>query len=169
MRLNSSIGGRTGTFFCYRLQRAALAHAGAGPLFREIQDAEIPAALSGAASGRRCDDPQGALAMCENIDWNVGRVLDKLAELNWPNDTIVVSTFAITAPNGWRWNGGIQRTQGLDRRRGRSLAATRGAGQGIFHLGQESSRSLRRSICCPHWPDCVELRHRPTSRSTASI
>ena len=45
--------------------------------------------------------------MCENIDWNVGRVLDKLAELKLADDTIVVF-FCDNGPNSWRWNGGFK-------------------------------------------------------------
>jgi len=52
-----------------------------------------------------------ALAMCENIDWNVGRVLDKLDELELAEDTIVVY-FCDNGPNGWRWNGGMRGKKG---------------------------------------------------------
>ena len=37
----------------------------------------------------RIDHVRCALAMCENIDWNVGRVLKKLDDLNLADDTIV--------------------------------------------------------------------------------
>lgn len=50
---------------------------------------------------------RAALAMCENIDWNVGRVLAKLDELKLADDTIVVY-FCDNGPNGWRWNGGMK-------------------------------------------------------------
>jgi len=52
-----------------------------------------------------------ALAMCENIDWNVGRVLQKLHNLKITNDTIVVF-FHDNGPNGWRWNGGMKGRKG---------------------------------------------------------
>ncbi|MEO0416081.1 MAG: arylsulfatase, partial [Verrucomicrobiota bacterium] len=45
-----------------------------------------------------------ALAMCENIDWNVGRVLAKLDELKIAENTIVIY-FCDNGPNGVRWNG----------------------------------------------------------------
>ncbi|WNJ17306.1 arylsulfatase [Pontibacter sp. G13] len=48
-----------------------------------------------------------ALAMCENIDWNVGRLLNKLAELDLEEETIVVF-FSDNGPNSWRWNGGMR-------------------------------------------------------------
>jgi len=52
-----------------------------------------------------------ALAMCENIDWNVGRVLQKLDELNLSENTIVVY-FSDNGPNSWRWNDGMKGRKG---------------------------------------------------------
>ncbi len=52
-----------------------------------------------------------ALAMCENIDWNVGRILDKLDELKLSEKTIVVY-FSDNGPNTWRWNGGMKGRKG---------------------------------------------------------
>jgi len=49
------------------------------------------------------DRTRCALAMCENIDWNVGRVLRKLKELTLSEKTIVVY-FSDNGPNSWRWN-----------------------------------------------------------------
>ena len=46
---------------------------------------------------------RAALAMCENIDWNVGRVLDKLDKLNLADNTIVIY-FSDNGPNSFRWN-----------------------------------------------------------------
>ncbi len=60
------------------------------------------------------EDPEmtrTALAMCENIDWNVGRVLAKLDELKLADDTIVVY-FSDNGPNSWRWNGGMKGRKG---------------------------------------------------------
>jgi len=54
---------------------------------------------------------RAALAMCENIDWNVGRILDRLDELKLANDTIVVY-FCDNGPNGNRWNGGMKGRKG---------------------------------------------------------
>jgi arylsulfatase A-like enzyme len=47
---------------------------------------------------------KAALAMCENIDWNVGRVMQKLAELGLTENTIVLY-FNDNGPYGQRWNG----------------------------------------------------------------
>ncbi|UUO05973.1 arylsulfatase [Blastopirellula sp. J2-11] len=54
---------------------------------------------------------RAALAMCENIDWNVGRVLQKLDDLKLTDDTIVVY-FSDNGPNSWRWNGGMKGRKG---------------------------------------------------------
>ncbi len=54
---------------------------------------------------------RAALAMVENIDWNVGRVLAKLDELGLAEDTIVLY-FSDNGPNGWRWNGGMKGRKG---------------------------------------------------------
>ena len=48
-----------------------------------------------------------ALAMCENIDWNVGRVLKKLDELSLDKNTIVIY-FSDNGPNSDRWNGDMK-------------------------------------------------------------
>src|SRR5580704_6349439 len=45
--------------------------------------------------------------MCENIDWNVSRILQKLDELKLADNTIVIY-FSDNGPNGWRWNGGMK-------------------------------------------------------------
>ena len=54
---------------------------------------------------------RAALAMCENIDWNVGRILKKLEELKIADDTIVVF-FHDNGPNGVRWNGDMKGRKG---------------------------------------------------------
>ncbi len=54
---------------------------------------------------------RAALAMCENIDWNVGRVLRKLDDLQLREDTIVVY-FSDNGPNSYRWNGGMKGRKG---------------------------------------------------------
>lgn len=54
---------------------------------------------------------RAALAMCENIDWNVGRVLKMLDELQLSDQTIVIY-FSDNGPNGWRWNGGMKGRKG---------------------------------------------------------
>lgn len=52
------------------------------------------------------------LAMMDNIDHNVGRVLAKLDELKLGSDTIVVY-FSDNGPNSNRWNGGMKGRKGM--------------------------------------------------------
>ncbi|MGB0609927.1 MAG: sulfatase-like hydrolase/transferase [Verrucomicrobiales bacterium] len=52
-----------------------------------------------------------ALAMCENIDWNVGRALKKINDLKIEKNTIVIF-FHDNGPNGVRWNGGMKGRKG---------------------------------------------------------
>ncbi len=54
---------------------------------------------------------RAALAMVENIDWNVGRMLQKLDELKLAENTIVLY-FSDNGPNSWRWNGGMKGRKG---------------------------------------------------------
>ena len=54
---------------------------------------------------------RAALAMCENIDWNVGRVMDKLKRLGLDENTIVIY-LSDNGPNSWRWNGGMKGRKG---------------------------------------------------------
>jgi arylsulfatase A-like enzyme len=54
---------------------------------------------------------RAALAMCENIDWNVGRILKKLDELKLRENTIVIY-FSDNGPNSFRWNGGMKGKKG---------------------------------------------------------
>ncbi|RME95543.1 MAG: N-acetylgalactosamine 6-sulfate sulfatase [Verrucomicrobia bacterium] len=60
------------------------------------------------------EDPaftRAALAMVENIDWNVGRVLRQLDRLGLAENTIVLY-FSDNGPNSWRWNGGMKGRKG---------------------------------------------------------
>ncbi|HAY82914.1 MAG TPA: N-acetylgalactosamine 6-sulfate sulfatase [Planctomycetaceae bacterium] len=59
----------------------------------------------------KLDHIRCALAMCENIDWNVGRLLKKLDTLGIADNTIVVY-FCDNGPNGSRWNGGMKGRKG---------------------------------------------------------
>jgi arylsulfatase A-like enzyme len=54
---------------------------------------------------------RAALAMVENIDWNVGRMLEVLVELDLDDDTIVIF-FSDNGPNSYRWNGGMKGRKG---------------------------------------------------------
>ncbi len=54
---------------------------------------------------------RAALAMCENLDWNVSRLLQRLDERGLRENTIVVY-FCDNGPNGFRWNGGMKGRKG---------------------------------------------------------
>jgi len=54
---------------------------------------------------------RAALAMCENIDWNVGRILAHLDALKLADNTILIY-FSDNGPNSWRWNGGMKGRKG---------------------------------------------------------
>ena len=54
---------------------------------------------------------KAALAMVENIDNNVGRITNKLKELNLEENTILVY-LSDNGPNGWRWNAGMRGKKG---------------------------------------------------------
>ncbi|WP_273567447.1 sulfatase-like hydrolase/transferase [Maribacter halichondriae] len=54
---------------------------------------------------------KAALAMVENIDYNVGRLTHSLKELDLEENTIVIY-LSDNGPNGWRWNGGMKGKKG---------------------------------------------------------
>ena len=54
---------------------------------------------------------RAALAMVENIDWNVGRVMQLLEDLRLVENTIVIF-FSDNGPNSYRWNGGMKGRKG---------------------------------------------------------
>jgi len=62
------------------------------------------------AQAEKLDETRCALAMVENQDRNVGRILAKLKELKLEEDTIVVY-FSDNGPNGHRWTGGMKGTK----------------------------------------------------------
>ena len=59
----------------------------------------------------RIDHTRAAYAMAENIDWNVGRVLQVLEKEGLVENTIVLY-FSDNGPNGWRWNDGMEGIKG---------------------------------------------------------
>ena len=54
---------------------------------------------------------RAALAMVENIDWNVGRLLKSLEETGQSENTIVLY-LSDNGPNSWRWNGDMKGRKG---------------------------------------------------------
>ncbi len=57
------------------------------------------------------EQTRAALAMCENIDWNVGRIVQKIRELGIEEKTIILY-LCDNGPNTWRWNGGMKGKKG---------------------------------------------------------
>jgi hypothetical protein len=57
------------------------------------------------------DFTKAALAMVENIDHNVGRIMAKLRKLYLEDDTIVIY-LTDNGPNSFRWNGGMRGKKG---------------------------------------------------------
>lgn len=66
---------------------------------------------SGTDINKGSDHPKAALAMCENIDWNVGRILEALESLGIEENTIIVY-LSDNGPNGHRWNGEMKGIKG---------------------------------------------------------
>jgi arylsulfatase A-like enzyme len=54
---------------------------------------------------------RAALAMCENLDANIGRLVKAIGERKLDGQTIIVF-FCDNGPNGWRWNGGMKGRKG---------------------------------------------------------
>ncbi len=82
----------------------------------QVPDAEYarfegkPLALKGGPQ-ENVPHTRAALAMCENLDANVGRLLDSLKGQGIDRETIVVY-FSDNGPNGHRWNGGMRGIKG---------------------------------------------------------
>ena len=77
------------------------------------------------------DETRCALAMMENLDANVDRVLQRLDELQLTGNTIVIY-FSDNGPNTWRWNGGMKGIKGSTDEGGvRSVCFIRWPGGGI--------------------------------------
>ena len=78
--------------------------------FEKLKNADLRMRYEG-PEPEDVDFTRAAMAMCENIDWNVGRVLKRLDELKLADNTIVLY-FCDNGPNGWRWNGGMRGRKG---------------------------------------------------------
>ena len=97
---------------------------------------------------------RAALALCENIDWNVGSVLATLDKLQLQNDTIVVY-FSDNGPNSWRWNGGMKGRKGsIDEGGVRSPFLS--VGQDTFGAVRPIVRLAERLIFCQRSLSCLQ-------------
>lgn len=79
--------------------------------WQKFKDHPLPLRGTGSNKRENLDHTRAALAMCENIDMNVGRLLKKLDELKLSDNTLVMY-FSDNGPNGPRWVGGMRGTKG---------------------------------------------------------
>ncbi|MFK7766260.1 MAG: sulfatase-like hydrolase/transferase [Mariniblastus sp.] len=81
--------------------------------FRDKELTQLPPEFKKASKqkGKGIKHARAALAMCENIDNNVGRVLAKLDQLKLADNTIVIY-FCDNGPNGARYNAGLKGRKG---------------------------------------------------------
>ena len=54
---------------------------------------------------------KAALALAENLDWNIGRLMALLEKLDLEKETILIY-FSDNGPNSFRWNGGMKGRKG---------------------------------------------------------
>ena len=78
--------------------------------FERYRDADLPRAHR-YADRENPTKTRAALAMAENLDRNVGRLLDRLDALDLTRETIVLY-FSDNGPNGWRWNANMRGRKG---------------------------------------------------------
>ncbi|WP_231742808.1 arylsulfatase [Stieleria varia] len=78
---------------------------------RFADKAMVPDPAPENAKGQDIQHTRAAMAMCENIDHNVGRLLRHLDEQKLADNTIVVY-FSDNGPNGKRFNGGMRGRKG---------------------------------------------------------
>ena len=93
---------------------------------------DLPIQQRATEAGREQPDrTRCALAMMQNLDDNVGRILRRLDDLSLSENTIVVY-FSDNGPNSWRWNGGLKGIKGSVEEGGvRSVCFLRWPGGGI--------------------------------------
>lgn len=97
-------------FFCYLALNTPHTPAQVPDSFyKKFENAELKMLASG--RGESIAKTRAVLAMVENIDHNVGRLLKTLDDLKIANDTIVLY-FSDNGPNGARWNGGMRGVKG---------------------------------------------------------
>lgn len=78
--------------------------------WNNFKDKELESLYSGTGE-EDIQFTKAALAMVENIDWNVGRLISHLKSNNLEQNTIVVF-MSDNGPNAFRWNGGLRGKKG---------------------------------------------------------
>jgi arylsulfatase A-like enzyme len=102
----------------------------------KFKDKPIPQKGSGPGK-ENLDETRCALAMMENQDMNVGRILAKLDELQLDENTVIVY-FSDNGPNTMRWTGGMKGKKGT------------------------TDEGGVRSVCYVRWPAKLPSGHRVT-------
>ncbi len=80
------------------------------PFWERFRDKDLPQQYEGVEK-EDINFTRAALAMVENIDYNVGRLTGRLQELGLEENTILIY-LSDNGPNGWRWNGGMRGKKG---------------------------------------------------------
>lgn len=107
----------------------------------KFKDKPIPQKGSGPGK-ENLDETRCALAMMENQDMNVGRILAKLDELQLDENTVIVY-FSDNGPNTMRWTGGMKGKKGT------------------------TDEGGVRSVCYVRWPAKLPSGHRVTQIAAA--
>ncbi len=102
---------------------------------------------------------QAALAMCENIDWNVGRISAKIEELGLAENTIIIY-LSDNGPNSWRWNNAMKGKKGSTDEGGvRSPLFMKWKGK--FKAGKKITQIASAIDLLPTLTDLAEINHTP--------
>jgi arylsulfatase A-like enzyme len=102
---------RDGPFLCYLPYNTPHSPMQVPDRFYEKFSNFAPTLRARESDGEDLSMTRAALAMVENIDWNVGRILTTLDELQLADDTIVLY-FSDNGPNSFRWNGDLKGRKG---------------------------------------------------------
>ena len=103
---------------------------------------------------------KAALAMCENIDWNVGRLTSKIEELGLEDNTIIIY-LSDNGPNSWRWNDGMKGRKGSTDEGGvRSPLCMKW--QGKFIAGKKVTQIAGAIDLLPTLADLAEIDFQPS-------
>ena len=85
---------------------------------------------------------RAALGLAENLDWNIGRLLDAVKDAHLDDKTIIIY-LSDNGPNAYRWNGGMKGCKG------------------------STDEGGVRSPCCIRWPGRITPGQRVTQLSGA--
>ncbi|MDA0205168.1 MAG: arylsulfatase [Acidobacteria bacterium] len=102
---------REGPFFTYVPYNTPHSPMQVPDRFFEKFDGYVPGMQNRDPENEDLPHLRAALAMVENLDWNVGRMLTRLDELGLAENTIVIY-MSDNGPNGWRWNGDMKGRKG---------------------------------------------------------